>query len=141
MECRASGKNAVDESGKATDIESMMNAIEQLLTLARHYAAREKLDLSTVSWRSLGDTKKLAALESGRDIQVRRCDAAIQWFSDHWPADLAWPTGVARPVRAVQPNDDSRKYASAHANQRTASDTVETAHPLTPIIEPEQVQS
>lgn len=118
-----------------------MNAIEQLLTLARQYAASEKLDLSTVSWRSLGDTKKLAALESGRDIQVRRCDAAIQWFSDHWPASLAWPAGVVRPNRAPDPSNESDHDAQSHADKRAASDAVETSHPLAPLEETEQVQS
>lgn len=76
-----------------------MNAIDSLLMLARRYAEAEKLDLSTVSWRALGDTKKLAALESGRDIQVKRCDAAVQWFSDHWPAGTEWPRQIHRPRR------------------------------------------
>ncbi len=118
-----------------------MNAIEQLLTLARQYAASEKLDLSTVSWRSLGDTKKLAALESGRDIQVRRCDAAIQWFSDHWPASLAWPAGVVRPNRGPDPCNESDHDAQSHADLRAASVAVETSHPLAPLEETEQVQS
>jgi hypothetical protein len=79
-----------------------MNAIDQLLALARTYATAENLDLSTVSWRALGDTKKLTALESGRDIQVRRCDAAIQWFSDHWPVSAVWPIAVPRPVSKTE---------------------------------------
>ena len=80
-----------------------MNAIDRLLMLARLYAAAQNLDLSTVSWRALGDTKKLAALESGRDIQVKRCDAAIRWFADHWPIGTAWPQDVERPSPSLAP--------------------------------------
>lgn len=74
-----------------------MNSIEQLLQLAHAYAAAEGIELSTVSWRALGDTKKLSALESGRDIQVRRLETTIKWFSDNWPIGAEWPRGVLRP--------------------------------------------
>lgn len=74
-----------------------MSAIDDLMKLASSYADATGLELSTVSWRALGDTKKLAAIQSGSDIQVRRCEKTIQWFSDHWPAGKAWPKGVERP--------------------------------------------
>ena len=80
----------------------MMNGIDRLLTLARCYAEAENLDLSQVSWRALGDSKKLGALESGRDIQVRRCEGAIQWFSDNWPEGLGWPPEIERPLPLVE---------------------------------------
>ena len=83
-----------------------MSGIDQLLALARSYAAAEGLELSTVSWRVFGDTKKLGAIETGSDIQVRRFEKAVLWFSDHWPQGLAWPDGVERlappaPAEAV----------------------------------------
>lgn len=77
-----------------------MTGIEQLLAVARAYADATGLDLSTVSWRSLGDTKKLGAIENGADIQVRRLERTLQWFSDHWP-DTSWPSDVVRPVAAL----------------------------------------
>lgn len=79
----------------------MTSRIDDLLTLAHAYGEGLGIGLSTVSWRSLGDTKKLAAIEAGRDIQVRRCDRAIMWFSENWPDAVDWPTGVDRP-RSVQ---------------------------------------
>ena len=75
-----------------------MSGIDRLLMLARAFAEAQGLELSTVSWRVFGDTKKLGALEHGADIQVRRCESALQWFSDHWPDGLAWPDGVPRPT-------------------------------------------
>ncbi|MFA7308338.1 MAG: hypothetical protein WC026_16895 [Hyphomicrobium sp.] len=77
-----------------------MSSIDSLLSVARAYGAAERIDLSTVSWRALGDTKKLPAIVAGKDIQVRRFERAMQWFSDHWPDGADWPETVARPERS-----------------------------------------
>ncbi|QDM32071.1 hypothetical protein FNL55_12565 [Tardiphaga sp. vice352] len=74
-----------------------MDSIDSLLLVARTYAAAEGLDLSTVSWRSMGDTKKLTAIVGGADIQMRRFEKTMRWFSENWPADAVWPAAVARP--------------------------------------------
>lgn len=78
-----------------------MSGIDQLLSVARAYGAATGLEPSTVSWRVFGDGKKLGAIEAGADIQVRRYERAIQWFSDNWPEGTAWPEGVDRPERAA----------------------------------------
>jgi hypothetical protein len=96
MENPASGKNTVDLSGKLTDI-STMSGIDSLLKVARRYAKIEGIPLSTVSSRALNDGKKLAALEAGADINVKRLERAMLWFSDNWPAG-EWPASVDRPV-------------------------------------------
>ena len=75
-----------------------MNAIERLLRVADAYCVAKQASLSQASWRALGDTKKLAALKSGRDIQVKRCDGALTWFSENWPENGIWPVDVPRPV-------------------------------------------
>lgn len=77
-----------------------MTCIDELLIVARAYAAHEGIGLKTVSWRLFGDTKKLAAITGGADIQTKRFEGAMQWLSTHWPAGLAWPVGAERP-RAV----------------------------------------
>lgn len=77
-----------------------MSGIDQLLAVARVYASVEGIDLSTVSWRVFGDTKKLKAMEQGADIQVRRYEGAMTWFSAHWPKNARWPKGIARPSSA-----------------------------------------
>lgn len=79
-----------------------MSSIEHLLTVARRYAELEGVGLSTVSSRAFDDGKKLPAIESGADIQVRRLERAMQWFSDNWP-DAAWPADVPRPLSASEP--------------------------------------
>lgn len=77
-----------------------MSGIEQLLTVARTYAALEGVPLSTVSSRALDDGKKLKALEDGADINVGRLEKALRWFSDNWPAG-DWPLNVPRPEPAL----------------------------------------
>lgn len=74
-----------------------MTVIETILALARAYGAAEGIEPKTVSWRVFKDSKKLAALESPTgDIQTRRAEATLQWFSDNWPDGAAWPEGVDR---------------------------------------------
>jgi hypothetical protein len=93
-----------------------MASIDQLLSVARTYAAAEAAELSTISWRAMGDTKKLSALEDGADIQVRRLERTMQWFSDHWPddrPDVPWPAGIDRPVRAPVVRDAPQKAEAA----------------------------
>jgi hypothetical protein len=76
-----------------------MSAIDSLLIVARAYGRAEGIDLSTVSWRALRDTKKLLAIEAGADIQVRRFEKTMSWFSSNWPDGAVWPESVARPER------------------------------------------
>lgn len=35
-------------------------------------------------------------IRAGADLRTRSFERALQWFSDHWPPGLAWPTDVAR---------------------------------------------
>jgi hypothetical protein len=93
---RDSGKKTVDESGIITD-KRCMNSISHLLIVARAFQAATGLDQSTVSWRALGDVRKLAALEEGKDIQVTRFERGMLWLSENWPDAVAWPNGVPRP--------------------------------------------
>lgn len=79
-----------------------MNATDSLLTLARAYGMHLALDLSQVSWRVLGDSKKLDAIANGADLTTRRCEKALQWFADHWPEDAVWPEAVERPAGKVK---------------------------------------
>lgn len=71
---------------------------ENLLSLAKSYAEANGVPLVTVSFRAFGDSKKLAAIQAGADVTTRRYASALHWFSDNWPADTAWPTGIARPA-------------------------------------------
>lgn len=75
-----------------------MSAIDQLLTVVRTYQeAVPDLEVSTLSWRVFGDTKKLGAIMDGADLHTRRHERALQWFSENWPEGATWPAEVARP--------------------------------------------
>lgn len=77
-----------------------MHAIPNLLCIAGAYQAATGLDQSTVSWRALGDVRKLSALAEGKDIQVTRYERAMIWFSENWPEGVEWPDAVNRPLSA-----------------------------------------
>lgn len=79
-----------------------MSAIDQLLILARAYGDAAGIERSTVSWRVFGDTKKLAAIEAGADIQVRRQERAVAWFARNWPSGAEWPAGIPRPASSPE---------------------------------------
>lgn len=85
-----------------------MAGIDELLTVARAYAELAGVSLTTVSSRAFDDGKKLGAIEAGADIQSRRLDRALQWFSDNWPAG-DWPETVFRPTPSVAPSPESRE--------------------------------
>lgn len=74
-----------------------MSPIDQLLRLTDEYERATGADRVTVSWRVFGDSKKLAALKEGKDIQVRRWEAAMRWLSENWPESAVWPDDIERP--------------------------------------------
>lgn len=85
-----------------------MSALDHLLTVAAEYARAEGIELKTVSWRVFGDGKKLEAIrDTGADIQVRRYERAVAWFSANWPKAAVWPVDIHRPA------NDAPQVASA----------------------------
>lgn len=89
-----------------------MSALDHLLAVASEYASVEEVELKTVSWRVFGDGKKLEAIrDRGADIQVRRMEAAMAWFSRNWPSGADWPDDVPRTVPA--PANDTATQAKA----------------------------
>ncbi|HMR51218.1 MAG TPA: hypothetical protein PKA33_01560 [Amaricoccus sp.] len=79
--------------------------ISHLLVVADAYREGTSLPDKTVSGRVFGDQKKLTAMRGGSDITVGRYSAAMQWFSDNWPAGTDWPAGIARPAVSVDAED------------------------------------
>ena len=74
----------------------MLN-IKHLITVADEYGRISEIEEKTVSSRVFNDGKKLSAIRSGSDITVGRYNAALAWFSEHWPEGKVWPHGVPRP--------------------------------------------
>ena len=74
------------------------NDTNQILRLARIYAAAKGHALSTVSLRIAGQGSLFGRLENGgADLTIGRRDHIFQKFSDHWPDGLEWPTDIPRP--------------------------------------------
>ena len=72
---------------------------DHILDLALRYAAAENIALSTVSSRVFADGKKLDAIQRlDADLTLKRAASALEWFSNHWPAEAEWPPEVARPT-------------------------------------------
>ena len=69
---------------------------DDLIRLGRAYARCRGLALSTVG-RLAGGQGSFFQRVAARRVTIRRVDRAIQWFSDHWPAELAWPEDLPRP--------------------------------------------
>lgn len=77
----------------------MITEAQQIVVIARSYAAATGLDLKTVSARCFGDSKKLRAIdEGGADLTLTRARDTVQWFSDNWPKAAIWPAAIDRPA-------------------------------------------
>lgn len=70
-----------------------------LLSLAEAYAAATKRSLARVSTLVRNDGKFFDKLKEGKDCTMGTYQSSLQWFSDNWPTDTAWPEGVPRPAR------------------------------------------
>ncbi len=78
-----------------------MAAIEHLLTVVDAFRAAKGLSEARVATLMLGSGQSLARLRGGADIGVRRLSEALQWLSDNWPENAAWPDHVERPLPAA----------------------------------------
>lgn len=75
-----------------------MRLKDQLLTVSSAYAAAIGRSEARVATIVFGAGNALSRLRSGADMGSERVHDGIQWFSDHWPADAAWPADVPRPT-------------------------------------------
>lgn len=71
---------------------------EFLIRLVHLYGAAAGLTPRTVSTYAAGSGDFCDRLERGHDITTRRAERVIQWFSDHWPEGLEWPSDIPRPA-------------------------------------------
>lgn len=78
----------------------MDDAIPALLRLVDAYRVARGISDARVSTLVFNDGQRIDDLRSGKDIGTRRLSRAIQWFSDNWPPDAAWPADVPRPAPA-----------------------------------------
>lgn len=70
----------------------------QLLAVAAAYCEATGVSLSTAGRRAFAESKLLVNLSSGiSSPTLKRADAALDWFSLHWPDGAEWPATVPRP--------------------------------------------
>lgn len=75
-----------------------MKLRQHLLSLLTTYADSRGLAPSYVATQVFGSGTMFRRLTDGADITVGRLEKAVQWFSSHWPEDVEWPSGIARPA-------------------------------------------
>ena len=75
---------------------------EVLIRLVHEYARAVGLTTRTVSTYAAGSGDFCDRLERGHDLTTRRAARVVQWFSDHWPADLPWPDDIPRPAPSAE---------------------------------------
>lgn len=74
----------------------------QVIEVAEAYSKHTGLMLSTLGAYAVNDGRFLTNLkETGRG-GLRTAERALQWFSDHWAADLEWPRHIPRPPRSKE---------------------------------------
>jgi hypothetical protein len=86
---------------------------QHLMSCATAFAERRNMKLTTLGRKAANFSPFFTRLmESRTSFTARKYDEIIQWFSDHWPADLEWPKAVVRPVREKTRRASERKAAT-----------------------------
>lgn len=76
-----------------------MTLREELISVSDCYAAAMKIGRQRVSTIVLQRGATLQKIADGvADVTTATFERAMQWFSDNWPDDAAWPDGIARPA-------------------------------------------
>lgn len=73
-----------------------------LITLADLLAAHQCVTHFAVSMRALGKGDFFKKLKDGGDCRTATASRVMLFFSDNWPADLAWPRDIPRPSKSKE---------------------------------------
>lgn len=84
----------------------MIALTDRLVRIADLYCAHVRRSRSRISAIVFGDGMRLDGVAAGKDLNTRSYEKAIRWFSENWPADLAWPEGVERPGQGAATGAD-----------------------------------
>ena len=77
-----------------------MSQTSKLLQLAQTLAAHEGVGHFAISMRIFGKGDFFHnIITKGSDCRTRTAERVMQWFSDNWPDDLAWPRDIPRPAK------------------------------------------
>ena len=74
--------------------------IEHLLKLATKAETSGVGSHWQLGLRAAGSAKFFRDLRSGErsGCTLQTYERVLRWFSDHWPADLEWPSDIPRPA-------------------------------------------
>ena len=70
--------------------------------LATAYRTMNPVSESRLGQLAAGNPIFYARLRDGGSCTIRLYGRVLQWFSDHWPAHLEWPSDVPRPAPASE---------------------------------------
>lgn len=80
-----------------------MDQRNALIKLAEALAAHQGVTHFAISMRAMGKGDFFKnMIERGYDCRTRTAAKLMQWFSDNWPADLAWPRDIPRPTKSKE---------------------------------------
>ena len=69
-----------------------------MLLLADAYVAGTGAAQSTVAMKAVRDARFFDRLRDDKGFTVKTYDTVLAWFSENWPASVAWPDTVSRPA-------------------------------------------
>lgn len=75
-----------------------MTLRDQLILVFETYCRATGRSEARVSTQVLSGGKRILQIRDGGDIGTIGFERAMQWFSDHWPADVVWPDDIQRPI-------------------------------------------
>ena len=70
-----------------------------IIDLIDKMAAATSRSPHTIGRLAAGSGDFYSRLVAGHDLTTRRAERVVAWLSDHWPADLAWPSDIPRPAQ------------------------------------------
>lgn len=77
-------------------MEEMLRS--NLFAVAGAYAESQNLKMHAVAALAARDAGFFSRIKKPQtSFTIRKYDDVMQWFSDHWPRERAWPSGVVRP--------------------------------------------
>lgn len=89
--------------GQNPEMVRMSHLIKELLSVVDAYMKATGYKEGTVGTHAFNEGKSIAKLRAGGDIGTQRYELVMQWFSDNWPPQTAWPEGVGRPPQKNKP--------------------------------------
>lgn len=99
----------------------VLTADAHIVDLIRSYADSRNISVTYASRILTGSGDTCSRLTAGMSMTGRRINKILQRASDLWPADLPWPSDIARP----DPSPDSPAARSLEDRPHTVADALE----------------